>query len=267
MTERDAKTILKARRPDGADDRDALVVEALALAQDDPELLAWHERQRRLDGAIARKIAEAPVPADLRERILRDHRLNSRFVSRPWFRPLALAAAITILISLGLAFYGRNQQPVNEIAALRQEMSKYLARFPELDLATEQWPDIQRWLRSKPAVTNLSLPNGALKYPGLGCREIRWKDRRVLLVCFAAQGEVVHLLILPGAEMPPDTRQGQIEFASEGKWETAHWRKDGGDYLLMTRGDLSLLKDILAGVFDYASTGQNVLSSGKDGML
>lgn len=244
MTNEQAKVILEARRAGGRDDRDPLIAEALAKGEENPELLRRHEAQRSLDQAIRAKLTELPVPPDLKSKILKERKNQN--IARPIFvRRLALAASLAMILALGLAIYSTSQKAENELAMLQKDMARYLMRFPALDLATDQWPDIEAWVGSKGALKELHLPTGPQKYPGLGCREMSWRGRKVLLVCFAAQGEVVHLLILPDSVSAERAASEFIDFRDDGTWKTARWNDTGAQYLMMTRGNLRLLKEVM----------------------
>lgn len=103
-----------------------------------------------------------------------------------YLMPLALAASLVFLIALG-ALLLRPRLPATEFAALQADMAGFLVRFPKLDLATDQWPEMQRWLNQKPALAQAEIPPTLEKYPGLGCREVTWRGKRLMLVCLAAR--------------------------------------------------------------------------------
>ena len=65
-----AKLLLSAYRPGGADATDPAFAEALAQAGRDPQLRAWLEESQRFDEAIAGKLRSVEVPANLRATIL-----------------------------------------------------------------------------------------------------------------------------------------------------------------------------------------------------
>ena len=65
MNSPEAQFILSACRPGRADAEDARVSEALALAQDDPELAAWWEDQQAFDAALVGKLKDVPPPPEL----------------------------------------------------------------------------------------------------------------------------------------------------------------------------------------------------------
>jgi hypothetical protein len=95
MTNQDAKLVLSAYRPDGADERD-------------PELTEWFVKERAFDGAIVAKIRTIEPPAGLNSQILaalRAIRVPRRSVS-PWF-----AVAAVLLVAMMVLTYNRFFEP------------------------------------------------------------------------------------------------------------------------------------------------------------
>ncbi len=70
MTPEEAKKLLQAYRPSGADADDAEMRAALETAQADDALKAWQDQESSFDKAFAAKLQEVAPPADLKERIL-----------------------------------------------------------------------------------------------------------------------------------------------------------------------------------------------------
>jgi hypothetical protein len=70
MDREDAKFILRAFRPDGADAGDPDFAEALRLSAEDRELGEWLADERALDSEIARLMGALAVPADLQGKLL-----------------------------------------------------------------------------------------------------------------------------------------------------------------------------------------------------
>src|SRR5476649_350320 len=94
MTRQEAKLALAAYRPNGADATDSRLAEALACAQNDPELAAWFLSQQQFDSAVAAKLGAVAPPRILREAILVSLWFQPRLVSR---RSWLAAAAVVIL--------------------------------------------------------------------------------------------------------------------------------------------------------------------------
>lgn len=126
-------------------------------------------------------------------------------------------------------------------------MAGFLVDFPKLDLATEQWPDILRWLTNKPALARAEVPAGLQEFPGLGCRELKWRGKTLMLVCFAAQGEVVHLFVVPRAGLPDAPFTSTPAFARVKSWSTASWTHGEIAYLALTKGNQAFLEKLLPG--------------------
>ena len=126
-------------------------------------------------------------------------------------------------------------------------MAGFLVQFPKLDLVTEQWPDILRWLRNKPALARAEVPSGLQKFPGLGCREVNWRGKTLMLVCFAVQGEVVHLFVVPRAHLPDAPFTATPAFARVRGWSTASWTQGEMTYLALTKGNEAFLRKLIPG--------------------
>ena len=96
MNREEARFILKAYRPGESDARDPEVAQALALAESDPALRLWLERQIASQAILRESLRQIPIPPDLRERILEAPNIGKVAVStrrRPW---LTLAAAVAL---------------------------------------------------------------------------------------------------------------------------------------------------------------------------
>jgi len=70
MTNQDAKLVLSAYRPNGADARDPFFEQALQQAKLDPELMEWFQKQRAFDRVIVAKLRTIEPPAGLNSQIL-----------------------------------------------------------------------------------------------------------------------------------------------------------------------------------------------------
>lgn len=70
MTSREARCLLVARRPNGADDADPAMAEAIAALRQHPDSAAWVEAEREVDLEVAAKLRQVMPPPDLKERLL-----------------------------------------------------------------------------------------------------------------------------------------------------------------------------------------------------
>jgi anti-sigma-K factor RskA len=127
MTHHEARFILGACRPDGRDAADPMFTEALALAERDPELRRWFERQRSLDATLAAKLQQVAPPAELREAIMAGVRASQP--RRPWWAHrgwLAAAAAIAIIATVSVTL-GPMISPAPPLPALTTTFSGFNA--------------------------------------------------------------------------------------------------------------------------------------------
>ncbi len=246
MTREEAKLILQAARPGGQDLADPQVIAAIERAQQDPELAAWWQAERALDAIICSKLEEISIPPGLRARILdADNRPDT---ARSWRRSAVfrLAASIALIAALSLLWLARSERGHGgNLGAMQADLSGFLKEFPRLDLETRRWPEITEWLASRTTAPNVEIPPAMQKYPGIGCREFQWRDRRVLLVCFAAQGELVHLFIIPPASLPEPTVETRPHFSRVQDWSAATWTRGQVSYLVLTKGNEAFLKGII----------------------
>lgn len=245
MNSEEARLLLQAAslgtlEPDNAD-----LTEALEQARRDPELFAWFQNQQVFDSAMAQRLQQLPVPADLADRIVTGLKHRSRAKRRRHALSMALAAGLVALFTIGALLSGFFRSPTTEFTELRTDLAELLMTFPALELATDQWPRMEAWLNNQPGFATARLPAEFQKYPGLGCRGLQWRGQRLLLVCFAAQGQVVHLVVLLGGELPGAPEDAQPMLSRVKGWSTAGWTRDGIVFLALTRGDQGFLRGLL----------------------
>jgi hypothetical protein len=245
MTSDEARLVLHASRLGEADPNDPRIAEALEQARRDPELRAWFNEQHALDEAISQKLQQARVPANLAERIVAGRKASLEKARHRYGLPLALAASVALLLALGVLVSGRRQPPPTEFAAFRADMAAFLVTFPKLDLATDQWPEIKRWLALQPALADAEIPPGLQKYPGIGCREVQWQGKRLMLVCFAAEGEIVHLFVVPLGDLPGAPAVSKPALVRVKGWNTANWTQGKTTFVALTKGDKAFLEKLL----------------------
>lgn len=244
MNSEEAKFILQAYRPGTEDERDPQFIDALELLTRDPELAQWFEEHRQFDRAVRAKLAEVPVPPDLRSRILAGRSLArpKPFYQRPVF--LAMAAALALLLAVaGILRFQENESASDlawEEGMIHFLNSDFRLEFPATDLA-----EIKDWLAAHAPANQSHLPARLENSPPLGCRTLEWNGRNVALICFNAGPHVVHVFMmnrsdLPSLESPLKPRIGSLE-----GWSTACWGDERTHYLAVTKGDAAVLKNLL----------------------
>lgn len=245
MNEQRVKFLLQAGPPRAGDREDPAFAGALRHAEADPALGAWVEQQQQLTAALAAKLNEIQPPPRLKQHILAGGHVSQRATRhrrRTW---LALAASLTLLISLGVWRWSVAGPPPADYAALRADMCAFLAGGFSLEVRSPALGRLQAHLGDRHGVTDYAVPANLAAQPGVGCRMIDWRDRRVALICFSARGQLVHLLILPRSQLPSGTPPEQITYQSVGEWATAGWADDRNVYLVTTRGSPEMLAALL----------------------
>lgn len=247
MTREEAKLILQAVRPGEADFGDPLVIAALEHVQEDLELAAWWKEERDLDAVIGSKLKAVSIPPGLEARILRNswppRAVRHRFQST-MLRLVASIVFIAALLFGWSALSGRGK--LGKAESMTAALSEFLKEFPLLDLKTSRWPEINEWVTFKTAGLDIRIPDSMQKYPGIGCRELSWKEKRVFLVCFAANGEVVHLFIIPNSGLAGSASELAPQFSRVRDWSAAAWTQGDNSYWVLTKGSEELLKGIVA---------------------
>ena len=245
MNNDEAKFILRAYRPSGRDANDATFSAALQQARGDPALGVWFEREQTSDRMVAAKLAEVAPPAGLRDAILAGGRVSrgrtQSKVKRVTFW-LALAAGLALLISLDGIWQGRR----SAAAASR------FADFAANDVLHEQHQaahgEVLVGLVKQLGNPNLKLP-GALainldELKANGCRTIKFAGRDVLEVCFARNGQMFHLYVLPrGAASGPAISAKPELLAMDGT-AVAVWADDKYDFAVVSPTGMNALKGL-----------------------
>ena len=247
MTKHEAKIILHACRASGGDENDPTIAAALEYARNDPDLRAWFDEWQALDRSIATKLKATPLPDGLLEQVrggaaARAAQRRSRFLP-----PLALAACLALLGVLVAFWMGRPvvKESGEPLASLRNDMAAFLNEFPPLDLETDRLAEVREWLAEQHPQTTIDFPGNLQVFPTLGCRTVSWRGIDLALVCFVADGEVIHLLMVPVDALPDVAGGSDPLFASAGRFRTATWTSGDTRYLALTPGGEEVLPRLL----------------------
>lgn len=242
MKHEEAKFILHAYRPNGADADDPAFAEALALARQDPGLATWLERLRKFDGAIASKLAEVQPPAELRATILAGARA-SQPAERSWWRQapwLALAACLAVL---GVAVF--SLYPGRAAAADLKAFAVQDAQAFHLHGEGEAWSRVQAQLA---APANQLGARFAIDFDELrttGCRTLSFQGREVLEVCFNREGKWFHCYIVRRDDFPQLPATGNPEVRAVGKLHAAFWTDGSHVFVVVSKAGREALDFLL----------------------
>ncbi|HUA65569.1 MAG TPA: hypothetical protein VME24_06960 [Alphaproteobacteria bacterium] len=233
MNNQEAKLILQAYRPNGADAADPFFAEALEQVRRDPELQKWFAEETVINSRIQNRLQSAiPVPPGLKSGLLA---LQRTVRPTPWWRqPMQLAAAALILVSLG-AISLLIPQRTTRLASFRETMARSSLQtqdhvvFESHDIAS-----IRQWLQSQDMQTNFDLPATLEAGTGTaqGCRVVDWNGHQATMICFMVNGEHMDLFVMDRTGLPDFPQNGTPQFASAHGLMTAMWAGGGKVYLL-----------------------------------
>jgi hypothetical protein len=244
MDKSEARGLLSLHRA-GDVAEDERIAEALRLAQSDPELFAWWQKEQALDETIGAKLRDMPVPAGLKERILAPSPPIEfpRPRRRNWL--LAAAACLAAFAVIFSSWRGLFQ-PANSLADFRDEMTSFVKVDPALALTTDQLPRITSWLEKNNAPAQVNLPKGLRALDPIGCRTLRYRGHDVALICFKRDnGLLAHIFVLDRRAFPRLPDRASPQFAAREGWTSASWAEGNYAYVLTTKGDRAALERYL----------------------
>jgi hypothetical protein len=285
----EAKKLLAACRPSGADAHAPHLAAAFALVERDAELREWFEAEQATDAVIAAKLKAAPLPENLLEQIragaqerlaafslsfptggegrgeaaqlfsnqiplprlgaARESDAVSSGARRRWQPSLTLAMAACLALLGLLTVLWLNRTPAaapGSFAAYRTDMAQLLREFPRLDIATDRLPEVRQWLTQQHPLLKADLPKVLEQFPSIGCRTVEWQGKKLALVCFMVEGQVVHLFVMPRNTFPDAGSSARPMLARVGPQNTASWSGPDNQYLLVTQAGESMLRKLLS---------------------
>jgi anti-sigma factor RsiW len=241
----EAKFILSAYRPDGADAQDSRFSDAITQAERDPELAQWFQGQRQFDAEISDALGAVPLPRDLRTKILAGGKVSRPRVWSTSRTILALAAGIVLLAALAGVWSKRApalDRWQRDALAVISMLGSGAERF---DLESDNAAVLQGWLREQHAPAPTALPVALQSLPALGCKTLSSDGRAVSIICFKMRdGEIVHLVVTDQGTLG-DAPPTEPRFVQEDGWKTASWSANGRACMLATKAPERELRDVL----------------------
>lgn len=242
-----AKLLLSAYRPGGADAGDPAFAETLAFAERDPQLRAWFQESQLFDQAVAGKLRDLPIPQNLRATIL----AGAKF-SQPrhwWQNPRLLALAATLLIvGAALAIWMGKSAPLDRwqtdsLAVL----DGIIGGTGSFDLVDSQPGKLVDWLSKRALPAPSSLPQSLSAHASLGCKTIVSDGRTISLICFnLGGGQAAHLFTTPHAGLKIDSPENHPIFSHRGHWNLASWRQGEQVHMLASQVDEAQMRAMIA---------------------
>ena len=246
MDRREAQEILSALRPGGPEADEPQFAEALALAESDPQLKAWWQAQQEFDRKIAAKLAQVPLPSDLRENIIARRKVTQfhpQFRQSTW---LAAAALIAFLCVAGTFWQVSNYGPLDRADFADDVLSELDdSSGPLLAMTSSDHEQVKAWLEAQHAPMG-PMPAKFEAIPSVGCQKYTIHGHAVSLICFSlADGGVAHLFVVEKNALndPPD--ENNMQFDNVKGWNIASWSDDRMTYVVATQSSMDALKQLL----------------------
>jgi hypothetical protein len=247
MDKVEARLLLQAYRPNGADAAHPLFAEALALAESDPELKAWWQAQQEFDRRVASKLEQVAPPADLRDTILAGRKIE-QLTPRPHLPWLAIAGAVAILAAVGWMLLPHSQ-PSSSLVANTEFADSALAFLgndgPSLGTTSPDSAKLIAWLQQQHAPIG-AIPGKMTSIPTVGCQKFTVHGHDVSLICFTlANNKIVHLFVVDRSALKDAPPVNVPQFAQHDDWSTASWSDDAHSYMMATQAGADTLKQLL----------------------
>ena len=245
MDRKEAQLILSALRPQSPEASEPAFAEALAKAEADPKLKAWWQAQQEFDQKITAKLAEVPIPADLRESILARRKIT-RFEPRVRYSTwLAAAAVIAFLCVAGTFWHVAKYGPVDRSDYADAVVSVLGDNGPDLAMTSTDHGQIIDWLKAHNAPVG-DMPPKFHAIPSVGCQRYEIHGHVVSLVCFAlANGRIAHFFVVDKSALNDPPEETGAEFGNVKGWNVAAWSDSHMTYMVATQADLETLKQLL----------------------
>lgn len=241
-----AKLLLSAYRPSGADATDPAFAEALAQAARDPQLRAWLAESQQFDQAIASKLRGLAVPTDLRATILAGAKFSKPL--RGWHRSRgwAMAALFVVLASVAAWQVSKRDRLDTWQTDALAVLDKVETGALKLDAENPQPENLVDWLRQKAAPVPAIIPQALAAHPTFGCKTIDSGGRKVSLICFDLGNEdQAHLFTTARAGLKVEPPEKPPIFSKQHHWNLASWRSGEEVHMLATQVDEKRLRALL----------------------
>lgn len=245
MTNEEAKFILQAYRPNGADAGDATFGGSLEQAKKDPALARWFASQQQFDQAVADKLRAVKPPKELLGAILTGAAVNRSVQSAAWWRRpawLAVAASVLLVFTVGLAGLLRTRADATD--ELPVFATDYVAGGFFLSRHGSDVNELRRWLTKQNAPFPTTLPMGFAQLKSLGCKTLEYRGKAVSLICFG-EGKEYHLFVARREDFPAMPASAVPKFLVRKGHASAAWSDESNHYVVVTDDSLKALKECL----------------------
>ena len=238
MDRAEAKMLLEAYRPEDAGD--PIFTKALRLVETDPDLAAWFEHVQSIDSILAAKIREAPVPADVRARILSGYRGDEKIIpATHLFRALSVPASLAALILFGLFLWHVVAPAPTGMDALARQAVAFSGKMPALQFVCFNPTAVADWVNRQPASRSvgLTLPPQAeaMSMKLIGSSIVQWDGHPVVMIALQNGKQMAMLYVMKDA-VAPGMKDGATETMREANWIVRATKSHGELQLLAAEG-------------------------------
>lgn len=258
MNNDEAKFKLGAYRPNGADAEDALMREALAQAERDPELARWFAAERAHDAAVGEKLREIVPPTGLREAILAGAGAGGAgrrtFWRSSWVMPMAAGLSLVLAGWWAASEWGRSgpANPAGGPALASPLSAAEIALVALRDMAGNYQPGtlaadmgaLGTWLETAERPFARGLPVSVDDLALRGCKAIKVGGREVYQIYFNRDGWY-HLYVARRGDFEPASACPNPTLMERGGLATASWACSRYVYVVSTEMGLDALKRLL----------------------
>ncbi len=274
MNPEQLKLMLSAARPEGQDDAEPSLREALAAAQQDESLGKWLEAERAADREFSARLAEVRAPEGLRDEILAGMYLSSGarrkpaedapetdapgkviFLNRPaTWGGLAVAAALAVLLTVSVLLTERAPQNNRAVATasivppLLSHLTQQLepGKFPGFDMQSDCVHTLQHYQGTHSTPTPQALPSCLAEQRALGCLSLKFEGHPIGLLCFDnGDNQTLHLFTgdasMAGKLLP--LIEGTAYYEAEG-YHYRVWQDSDQVYILASKLPISCLRQL-----------------------
>jgi hypothetical protein len=246
MTNDEAKFLLHAYRPNGADAKEPAFVDALQQAKSDPALGAWFEREQAYAATMAAKLREIAPPPGLREAIVAGARATKGAAARRWIRPAWLAAAALLVVLLSVSGYLTRRASRGDLSA------QALAEFALEDTAHGRHGGhgaaagaLQTRLGEPGTRLMAGVPMDFATLKATGCRSLQVAGRDILEVCFVRDGAEFHFYIAPRASVVGAPQQIGPALLNKGRLCCATWQDAAHEFAVVSDAGVDAVRRLL----------------------
>jgi|GEM_PF-982420 len=198
MDDAELQLRLSACRPNGQDNDDPLLREAMETLPHRPDLMNWFANEQSFDRCMCKAVAEVKVPENLCAEILAASKMSAsvpRWQRLPW---LAAAAALALL-GLVYSIY----EPKTQDTTLAQFESEIVDIFDGmknrgfgLEHVSGELTNVSAWLGNQGAPKPYIIQPGTKSARPFGCRVVTWRGQKVTMVCFGRGDQEAHLFVV-----------------------------------------------------------------------